>query len=115
MVEERFAVTARETRVTTILRGYDGPVRRVAPVLSHDGRTPGTIQVQGDAVRVWQQGEHGTSKLTYRMPGAASVAVGSEEYGNHNGLMRLAVGEYAAGAGAAGVTFVIAPQGDGRI
>ncbi|SFO39156.1 hypothetical protein SAMN04489713_105392 [Actinomadura madurae] len=115
MVEERFAVTPRETRVTTILRGYDGPVRRVAPVLSHDGRTPGTIQVQGDAVRVWQQGEHGTSKLTYRMPGAASVVVGSEEYGNHNGLMRLAVGEYAAGAAAAGVTLVIAPQGDGRI
>ncbi|WP_433473680.1 hypothetical protein ACQPZP_33440 [Spirillospora sp. CA-142024] len=114
-VEERFAVMPRETRVTTILRGYGGPVRRVVPVLSHDGRTPGTIQVQGDEVRVWQQGEHGTSKLTYDMPGATSVLVGSEEYGNHNGLMRLAVGEYAEGAGAAGVTLVIAPQGDGRI
>lgn len=114
-VEERFAVMPRETRVTTILRGYDGPVRRVVPVLSHDGRTPGTIQIQGDEVRVWQQGEHGTSKLTYDMPGATSVLVGSEEYGNHNGLMRLAVGEYAEGVGAAGVTLVVAPQGDGQI
>ncbi len=36
-VEERFALTPRDTRVTTLLRGYDGPVRRVVPVLSHDG------------------------------------------------------------------------------
>ncbi|GAA4054275.1 hypothetical protein [Actinomadura miaoliensis] len=114
-VEERFAVTPREARVTTILHGYDGPVRRVVPVLSHDGRTPSTIQVQGDKVRVWQQGEHGTSRLTYDMPGATSVWVGSEEYGNHNGLMRLAVGEYAAGVGAAGITLVVAPQGNRQI
>ncbi len=59
-VEERFALTPREVRVATVLRGYEGPVRRVVPVLSHDGRTPGTIQVHRDEVRVSQQGEHGT-------------------------------------------------------
>ncbi|MFB4294998.1 hypothetical protein [Actinomadura sp. NTSP31] len=114
-VEDRFTIKPQEIRVTTTLRGYAGPVRRVAPVLSHDGRTPGTIQVHGDEVRVWQEGEHGTSRLAYTMPGATSVLVGSEEYGNHNGLMRLAVGEYAAGMGAQGITLVIAPQGNGRL
>jgi hypothetical protein len=114
-VEERFVLAPLETRVTTVLRGYDGPVRRVAPVLSSDGRTPGTIQVHENEVRVWQRGEHGTSKLTYDMPGASSVAVGDEEYPNHNGWMRLAIGEYAAGSGSPGLTLVIAPQGDGRL
>ncbi len=113
-VEERFALTPRETRVATVLRGYHGPVRRVVPVLSHDGRTPGTIQVHQVEVRVWQEDENGTSKLTYGMPGASSVRVDSEEYPNHNGLMRLGVGEYPAGTGSTGVTLVISPQGDGR-
>ncbi|HET9423719.1 MAG TPA: hypothetical protein VFO49_21445, partial [Nocardioides sp.] len=108
-VEERFALTRREARVATVLRGYDGPVRRVAPVLSHDGRTPATTRVHRDEVRVRQSGEHGASSLTYRMPGAASVQVGAEEYANHNGLMRLAVGEYPDGTGSAGVTLVVAP------
>ncbi len=44
------------------------------------------------------------------MLGASSVQVGSEEYANHNGLMRLAVGEYPEGAGSAGATLVISPQ-----
>ena len=109
-VEERFVLTSREARVATVLRGYEGPVRRVVPVLSHDGRTPGTIQVHRDEVRVRQQGEHGTSTLTYNMVGASSVQVGSEEYANHNGLMRLAVGLYPQGAGSAGASLVISPQ-----
>ncbi len=100
----------RGRRVATVLRGYEGPVRRVVPVLSHDGRTPGTIQVHRDEVRVRQQGEHGTSTLTYNMVGASSVQVGSEEYANHNGLMRLAVGLYPQGAGSAGASLVISPQ-----
>ncbi len=49
------------------------------------------------------------------MLGASSVRVGDEEYPNHNGFMRIAVGEYPAGAGEAGVTLVIAPQGHGRL
>jgi hypothetical protein len=113
-VEERFALTPRETRVATVLRGYHGPVRRVVPVLSHDGRTHGAIQVHQVEVRVWQEDENGTSKLTYGMPGASSVRVDSEEYPNHNGLMRLGVAEYPAGTGSTGVTLVISPQGDGR-
>jgi hypothetical protein len=78
-------------------------------VLSTDGRTPGTIRVHRDEVRVRQVGVHGTSALTYRMPGAASVQVGAEEYANHNGLMRLAVGEYPEGTGSAGVALVVSP------
>ena len=108
-VEERFALTPRKVRVATILRGYGGPIRRVVPVLSDDGRTPATILVRHDEVRVRQRGEHGTSALTYRMVGASSVQVGDEEYPNHNGLMRLAVGEYPGGAGSAGATLVITP------
>ena len=84
-------------------------------MLSHDGRTPATIQARQDRVRVWQEGENGTSKLTYGMVGASSVRVDSEEYANHNGLMRVAVGEYPAGEREAGVTLVIAPQSNGRI
>jgi hypothetical protein len=108
-VEERFALAPRKVRVATILRGYDGPVRRVVPVLSDDGREPGTIQVRDDEVRVRQRSERGTSNLRYQMVGAASVQVGDEEYANHNGLMRLAVGEYPQGAGHAGATLVVSP------
>ena len=108
-VEERFALAPRQVRVATILRGYGGSVRRVVPVLSDDGRTPATIQVRHDEVRVWQRGEPDTSRLTYRMVGASTVQVGGEEYPNHNGLMRLAVGEYPQGGGSAGATLVITP------
>ena len=108
-VEERFALTPRKVRVGTVLRGYRGPLRRVVPVLSDDGRTPATIQVRHDEVRVSQRGERGRSKLTYRMVGASSVQVGTEDYPNHNGLMRLAVGEYPEGSGSAGASLVITP------
>ncbi|MFC4554927.1 hypothetical protein [Georgenia faecalis] len=112
-VEERFTLTPEDVRVTTVLPGYTGPVRRVAPVLSHDGRTPATIVVDGEEARVWQE-EDGTSTstLVYRMHDAETVQVGAAQYGNHNGLMRLAVGEYAAGAGADGVTLTISAHRD---
>jgi hypothetical protein len=63
---------------------------------------------------VWQLGRLGTSKLSYRMEGAEAVGVGPEEYPNHNGLVRLAVGEHPPGSGDAGVSVVITMQGDGR-
>lgn len=114
-VEETFTLTPDGILVTTVLPGYAGTVRRVAPLLSDDGRTPARIQVDNQEARVWQEGRHGTSKLVYRMDGASSVQVGSEEYPNHNGYMRLATGEYPAGAGKTGLSLHIRRQGNGRV
>ncbi|MEE6295900.1 hypothetical protein [Georgenia wangjunii] len=113
VVEEQFTLTPDDVRVTTVLPGFAGAVRRVAPVLSNDGRTPATIEVDGKEARVWQE-EGGTqgSTLVYRMHDAETVTVGAQEYGNHNGLMRLAVGEYAPGAGDAGVALTITAYKD---
>jgi hypothetical protein len=111
VVEEQFALTPDAIEVTTLLPGFTGPVRRVVPVLADDGRTKCKIQVHGEEVRVWQQGEFGTSKQTFRAVGASEVTVDKADYSNHNGWARLAVGEYPDGAGETGVTLVIAPQG----
>jgi hypothetical protein len=114
-VEETFTLTPDGILVTTVLPGYAGAVRRVAPLLADDGRTPGHIEVHDQEARVWQEGEHGTSKLVYRMDGASSVQVRPEEYPNHNGFMRLATGEYPAGAGETGLSLHIRMQGNGRV
>lgn len=113
-VEEQFELTPARVTVTTRLPGYTGRVRRVAPLLSHDGRTPAVIAVEGEEASVRQPtiGGAPTSTLVYRMRAAQTVGVGPTEYGNHNGLMRLAIGEYVAGAGAAGVTVDISAQSD---
>ncbi len=110
-VEEQFELTPNDIKVTTVLPGYTGPVRRVVPILSDDGRTDAKIQVHKKEVRVWQQGKYGTAKHTFEALGASTVTVGNEQYPNHNGWARLAVAEYPAGAGANGITLLIGTQG----
>ena len=110
-VEEQFVLTPKDIQVTTLLSGYTGPVRRVVPVLSHDGRTDCKVQINGDEAMFWQQGEFGTSKQTFQAIDATKVTIGKEDYPNHNGWVNLAVAEYPAGAGANGVTLNISTQG----
>jgi hypothetical protein len=121
-IEDQFVLTPDEITLTTLLPDFTGPIRRVVPLLSNDGRTESKIQVHGDEVRVWQQGEYGTAKHTFEMEDAEDVTVGAEEYPNHNGWARLAVGEYPVEQGdkkgkgkdkdkKPGVTLVIGTQG----
>jgi hypothetical protein len=107
-VEERFVLTPGRVEVMTRLPGYAGPVRRVVPVLASDGKTENDIQTRGATVTV-APGDGGKAQ-TFTATGAASVRVSPERYPNHNGWARLAVAEYAAGAGERGVTLVIAPK-----
>lgn len=122
-IEDQFTLTPDNVQLTTLLPGYSGAVRRIVPILTNDGRTLSKVQVHGEEARVWQQGEYGTAKHTFRMENASSVTVGAEQYATNNGWASLAVGEYPValaegGKGkkgkkpdTAGVTLVIGTQG----
>jgi hypothetical protein len=111
-IVEEFILTPDSVKVKTSLPGYAGPVRRIVPLLADDGRTKCKVQLNGEEAMFWQQGEFGTSKQTFQAVDASRVTIGSDQYPNHNGWVRLAVGEYPAGAGETGVTLVIGTQGD---
>jgi hypothetical protein len=93
-IEEQYVLTPETVLLTTSLTGYSGPVRRIVPLLSDDGRSVSKIQVHGQEARVWQQDEFGTAKHTFEMEGASTVTISDEQYANHNGFARLAIGEY---------------------
>lgn len=93
-VVEHYLLTPAGLQLTTEIPGYNGPLRCVWPVLSHDGRTASTIAVNGRTVSVSQGG----AAQTFTAPGAQSVTVATAEYSNHNGSARLATAEYPAGS-----------------
>jgi hypothetical protein len=102
-IVEEFILTPDSVKVKTSLPGYAGPVRRIVPLLADDGRTRCKVQLNGEEAMFWQQGEFGTSKQTFQAVDASRVTIGSDQYPNHNGWVRLAVGEYPAGAGETGL------------
>lgn len=109
VVEERYELTPARVEVTTRLPGYAGPVRRLVPVLSDDGKTKTDIVAAGGTVSVAQKGSIGGKGQTYAAVDVASVTVSAEQYPNHNGWARLMAADYLAGAGEHGVTLVISP------
>jgi hypothetical protein len=104
-IEETFVITLGRVEVTTALPGHTGPVRRVIPVLTDDGRTETEIDMSGERVIVSQPGQPGSQ--TFTAVGAEKLTLSDEAYPNHNGWARLAYGDYPAGAGERGVTLVI--------
>jgi hypothetical protein len=131
-IEDRFVLTPNDILLTTALPGYNGPMRRVIPLLADDGRTKSKIDViAGKHIQVSQNDGVTNLRQSFRLDDAATVTVGEELYANHNGWARLAVAEYVettevvadpAGLGlihkkhkkhnTVGVTLRIKPQGD---
>ncbi|MES2459628.1 MAG: hypothetical protein V4671_03535 [Armatimonadota bacterium] len=136
-IEDQFVLTPGDIRLTTVLFGSTGPIRRAIPLLADDGRTKSEINVVANKhIQVSQKDGDKNYRQSFRVDDATTVTVGEELYPNHNGWARLAIAEYVPevdeseselpeGAQAAhkkhkkkgkhnteGITLRIKPQGD---
>lgn len=91
-IVERYVVTPSRVQLTTELPGFAGPLRYLWPMLADDGAHKTTITIK-DTVSDTLDGD--TQMFT--PVGAASVQVGRELFGSHNGWARVGVAEYPAG------------------